>query len=228
MERFEDVHPGGACEHRATVLIVDDHELVAEALRRALDAEPDLVVMGYAHTVADAVQLARELRPDVVLMDFQLPEGGGSDATVLIKDELPDVAVVMISGQSDGAALAVALEAGCTGFVNKAEHFRHLPSAIRSALAGEVRVPPALVEELAASLRPRPVPVGSELTPRELEVLQLLADGQSTAAIVHDLVLSVHTVRNHVRNVLSKLNAQSRLEAVAIARREGLLDSVTP
>jgi two-component system response regulator DevR len=207
----------------ARMLVVDDHELVAEALRHALDREPDLVVVGHATTVQEGVEAARELHPDVVLMDFQLPDGRGTEATARIKQERPQTTVVMLTSQADGAVLAAALEAGCSGFVAKSANFSELASAIRSVLAGEVRVPSSLLEQLAAYLRPRPATLGSDLTPRELEVLQLLAEGKSTVAIMQELVVSIHTVRNHIRNILTKLNAQSRLEAVAIATRQGLV-----
>ena len=131
--------------------------------------------------------------------------------------------LVMLTGQADSGVLAAALESGCSGFVTKDGNLRDLASAIRGVLAGEVRVPQKLITQLAAYLRPRPVATGSDLTRREFEVLRLLAEGHSTSAIVAELVLSIHTVRNHIRNILMKLNAQSRLEAVAIATRQGLL-----
>jgi DNA-binding NarL/FixJ family response regulator len=205
------------------VLVVDDHDLVAEALVRALAREPDLFVVGRAGSVDAAIRAARQFHPDVVLMDFQLPDGDGTDATAVIKQELPETEVVMLTGLAEGPVLASALESGCSGFVAKGGDFRELPAAIRGVLAGEVRVPPGMISELAASLRPRPTAPGSELTKRELEVLTMLVAGMSTKAIVQKLVLSIHTVRNHIRNILTKLHAQSRLEAVAIATREGLV-----
>jgi DNA-binding NarL/FixJ family response regulator len=207
----------------ARVLVVDDHELVAEALTRALRNEPDLFVVGRAGSVADAIRLARQFRPQVILMDFLLPDGEGTQAASLIRQELPDTEIVMLTGVADAAVLAQALEAGCSGFVAKGGDFRELPTTIRSVLAGQVRVPPDMLEQLASYLRPRPSAAGSELTKRELEVLQMLADGKSTGTIVRELVLSVHTVRNHIRNILTKLHAQSRLEAVAVATRQGLI-----
>jgi DNA-binding NarL/FixJ family response regulator len=208
----------------ATVLIVDDHELVAEALHRVLQAEPDLQVVAHELTVAGAIDAARRWRPDVILMDFQLPDGRGTDATMVIKSELPETEIVMLTGMAEGGVLAAALEAGCSGFAAKGGNLRELANTIRGVLAGEVRVPQQLIDQLAKLLRPRPAAIGADLTPRELEVLALLAQGRSTNAIVEHLVLSVHTVRNHIRNILMKLNAQSRLEAVAIATRHGLLE----
>src|SRR3954454_1996908 len=190
----------------ARMLLVDDHELVAEALRHALDKEPDLEVVGHATTVQQGVQAARDLHPDVVLMDFQLPDGRGTEATTLIKQDRPATTVVMLTSQADGAVLAAALEAGCSRVVSQAANSGELASAIRSVLAGEVRVPSSLLSQLAAYLRPRPAALGSDLTPRELDVLGLLAQGKSTVAIMQELVVSIHTVRNHIRNILTKLN----------------------
>jgi DNA-binding NarL/FixJ family response regulator len=213
--------PGRTCA--ASVLIVDDHELVAQALARTLDVESDLHVVGHELTVAGAIEAARRFRPDLVLMDFGLPDGHGTDATAAIKREHPATEVVMLTGYADGTVLAAALESGCSGFVSKEGNLRDLAATIRGVLAGEVRVPQNLMAELAACLRPRPPTIGADLTQRELEVLALLAAGHSTEVLVHDLFLSVHTVRNHVRNILAKLHAQSRLEAVAIATKQGLL-----
>jgi len=205
------------------VLIVDDHELVAQALARTLDGESDLHVVGHELTVAGAIAAAGRLRPDLVLMDFELPDGLGTDATAAIKRDHPATEVVMLTGFADGAVLAAALESGCSGFVSKDGNLRDLADTIRGVLAGEVRVPQNLMAELAACLRPQPPTIGDDLTPRELEVLALLAVGHSTEVLVHELFLSVHTVRNHIRNILTKLHAQSRLEAVAIATKQGLL-----
>jgi DNA-binding NarL/FixJ family response regulator len=207
----------------ARVVVVDDHDLLAESLWRALDAEADLGVVGTAASVRTACDLVRELHPDVVVMDYQLPDGTGAEATAMIKAELPDTHVVMLTGLASGATLAEALEAGCAGFVMKEGRFSELIEAIRAVLRGEVRVPQSLIDDLAAHLRPRSAGVGADLTPREQEVLALLAAGASTSDMVETLFVSVHTVRNHIRNILAKLHARSRLEAVAIATRLALI-----
>lgn len=217
----------GKREGATRVLVVDDHDLVAETLRRALAVEPDFVVVGCAASVSTAVQEARELQPDVVVMDFRLPDGTGAEATALVKAECPETEVVMLTGQSNGATLAQALEAGCSGFVAKAGRFDELIDTIRAVVRGEVRVPRSLIEDLALHLRPRRPSLGSDLTAREQEVLALLAAGRSTAQMVDELIVSVHTVRNHVRNILAKLQATSRLEAVAVATRLGLIPGVS-
>jgi len=215
--------PLGAGSAHTRVLVVDDHDLVAESLTRSLNAEPDLVVVGTAQSKQRALEAARELRPDVVVMDYRLPDGTGAEATALIKAELPATEVVVLTGAASGASLADALEAGCSGFVAKEGRFEELVHTIRAVVAGEVRVPLGLVEDLAAHLRPRSAGLGADLTPREREVLALLAVGSSTSQIVDALTVSIHTVRNHIRNILTKLNARSRLEAVAIATRIGVL-----
>ena len=205
----------------ASVLIVDDHEMIARALARTLDAEIDLHVIGHELTVVGAVEAAGRLRPDLILLDFELADGQGTDATAAIKRDHPGIDVVMLTGYADGTVLAAALESGCSGFVSNEGNLRDLADTIRGVLAGEVRVPQNLMAELAACLRPRPSTIGSDLTSRELEVLALLAAGHSTEVLVHELFLSVHTVRNHIRNILTKLHAQSRLEAVALPPSRG-------
>jgi DNA-binding NarL/FixJ family response regulator len=212
-----------AGDRKTRVLVVDDHDLVAQTLQRALAVESDLNVVGCVGSVDAAVQAADELQPDVVLMDFRLPDGSGADATALIKAAWPETEVVMLTGHSSGAVLAQALEAGCSGFVSKEGRFDELIETIRAVVRGEVRVPRALVEDLSMHLRPRAHSLGNDLTVREREVLALLIAGRSTTQMVNDLVLSVHTVRNHVRNILTKLQSNSRLEAVAVATRLGII-----
>lgn len=207
----------------ARILVVDDHELVAEAVARAIGAEPDLEVVAVVGTAAEAIAAVRSLRPAVVVMDVRLPDGSGIDATARITTEFPETHVVMLTGFADGGVLARALEAGCAGFVAKEGRFTELLATIRSVLTGVVHVPPHLLDGLVAHLRPRPAEVGTDLTARELEILRMLAAGHSTKAMVEELALSIHTVRNHVRSVLSKLRARSRLEAVAVATRHGLI-----
>jgi DNA-binding NarL/FixJ family response regulator len=210
-----------------TVLLVDDHDLVLESIRRALSAELDLDVVGTVGTVGAALDAVSALLPDVVVMDYLLPDGTGAAATTKLLAEHPGLRVVMLTGQSSGATLADALEAGCAGFVAKEGRFENLVHAIRATAAGEIYVPQQLVEQLAAHLRPRPPTLGADLTDRELEVLQLLGRGRSTDDIVDELSISVHTVRNHIRNILTKLQARSRLEAVAVATGIGLLNPAT-
>jgi len=207
-----------------SILIVEDQDMVAEAFRRVIDSEDDFSVVGVVGSVHDAVQSARVLHPRVVVMDYGLPDGTGAEATKQIKAEQPDIEVVMLTGLSSGAILGEALEAGCSGFLPKEANFGELITAIRTVIAGRVQVPQDLMIALVAHLRPHPSALGSDLTPREAEVLHLLATGQSTTEIATQLFVSIHTVRNHIANILSKLQANSRLEAVAVAVQQGLIE----
>jgi DNA-binding NarL/FixJ family response regulator len=211
-------------DESVSILIVEDHDMVAEAFRRVIDGEGDFSVVGVVGSVHDAIQSARVLHPRVVVMDYGLPDGTGAEATKQIKAEQPDIEVVMLTGLSSGAILAEALEAGCSGFVPKEAHLDELVASIRTVIAGQVQVPQDLMTALVAHLRPHPTVLGSDLTPREAEVLHLLATGQSTTEIATQLFVSIHTVRNHIATILSKLHANSRLEAVAVAVQHGLVE----
>lgn len=206
------------------VAIVEDHVMVAEALSAVLAADPDIVVVGTAGTVRDGVDLARDLNPDVVLMDLLLPDGDGASATAEIRAVSPRTRVVLITSASGDDIIASAIDAGCSGLLSKTEPVANVRTAIHRAGAGEAVFVPedllGLVDRLSHADR-----TTAGLTQREREVLELLAQGSTTQGIASTLVLSLHTVRNHVRNVMTKLGAHSRLEAVAIALREGLVFS---
>jgi len=206
------------------VAVIDDHELVAEALERAILAYPRIHFVGHALTAAAGFLLVQAARPDIVVMDLRLPDGSGTDATRAIKAAFSDVDIVMLTGFADGATLASALEAGCAGFVSKGGRFSELLATIEAVHDGQVRVPQELLEGLVSHLRPRASDLGRDLTSREIEVLHLLASGLSTSEMMERLLVSIHTVRNHIRNLLTKLNASSRLEAVAVATRAGLIE----
>ena len=148
------------------VVIVDDHDLVAETLRRALGEESDIEIVASVNSVATALQAARVFRPDVMVMDYRLPDGTGAEAATVLKTEQPDIEIVVLTGLSNGVTLADALEAGCSGFVSKEGRFTELIDAIRAVHAGEVRVPSALVQDLANHLQPRRLSIGDDLTPR--------------------------------------------------------------
>lgn len=201
----------------ARVVIIEDHRVVAEALAAVIASEDDLEVVGIAGTVAEGLELVRRAAPELVLMDHQLPDGNGIDATVRLRAQRPDTVVVMLTGTGTEAVLLQAVAAGCSGFLLKEEGVRRVVDVMRSALAGEMTYS-ALVRRSGGTSAPRP-----SLTPRELEVLALLAEGATTTAVRERLFLSTHTVRNHVRNIITKLGAHSKLEAVAIARRDGLV-----
>lgn len=194
-----------------------------QALAELLDKSDDIRVVGSAGSAAAGVSAAQELSPEVVLMDFDLPDGNGVDAAAAIRDRLPDTKVVMLTGYEDESKLLAAIEAGCSGYVVKQKAVEEVVSAVRAAHEGEAVISPSVLARLLPRLRQNKRGLGSDLTVRELEVLNLLADGRPNAAIAEALFISLHTVRNHVQNVLAKLQAHSKLEAVAIAVREGII-----
>jgi DNA-binding NarL/FixJ family response regulator len=214
---------GAAPSIHVTVVVIDDHQLVVDALERVLLTNPRVSLVGRAASIAEGLTVVAECAPDVVVMDYRFPDGSGIDATRTIKAMWPSVEVVLLTGFADGAVLARALEAGCAGFVSKGGRFDELVSVIEAVAAGQVRVPAELLEGLVTHLRPRADNLGQDLTAREMEVLVLLSAGRSTSDIADELVVSIHTVRNHIRNLLAKLHASSRLEAVAAATRAGLI-----
>lgn len=206
------------------VLVVDDHQLLTQSLLMVLREEPDLDVVGAAASVAEARAMARRTSPDVVLMDYRLPDGVGTDAARQIREENPAIKVVMLTGFPDDAILVAAIEAGCSGYITKDSAVTEAISAVRAAFAGEALISPSMLARLLPKLRRDYRGVGSSLTDREREVLQLLAKGSQNQAVADQLFLSVNTVRKHVQSILSKLGAHSKLEAVAIAVREGVIE----
>jgi len=205
------------------VMLVDDHQMVVQGLSRILGEHSDIEVVATAGNVEDAVASARMHRPDVVLMDYELPDGNGVQAAERIRGDRPDTKVVMVTSYTDESVLISAIEAGCSGYVTKHKVVEEVVDAVRAANAGEALISPAMLARLLPKLRPSKRGLGSDLTAREIEVLKLLAEGISNQAIADKLVISVHTVRHHVQNIITKLDVHSKLEAVATAAKEGLI-----
>jgi DNA-binding NarL/FixJ family response regulator len=206
------------------VAIVDDHVMVGEMLAHTISSQSDLQLAGISPNVGDVLVLVERERPDVVLMDFRLPDGSGIDAVTLILERYPETKIVMLSGSGGNDLLARAIEAGCVGLLGKDRPIGDVLAAIRSAARGELVIRSDEFSSLLSEIRRSPDQNTQLLTARELEVLQLLAQGRSTEKIADELVISINTVRNHVANILNKLNVHSKLEAVAIAARERLID----
>jgi DNA-binding NarL/FixJ family response regulator len=209
------------------IVLVDDHQVFAETLCRALTTEPGLEVVALAATRADAVDAVRRERPDVVVTDHRLGGGPGEDGVrvaIDVLDEFPGTAVVMLTASEDDRVLIAAIEAGCTGFVTKTQPLGDVIAAIRSASAGEAVVNPTMLARVLPRLaRRREEPV-DHLTKRELEVLEIMAGGASNQVIADQLFISRDTVRNHVSSILQKLGAHSKLEAVAHALQRGIVE----
>ncbi len=196
----------------ASVLIIDDHEIFAKSLARVIESEPGMTVVGSAGTVAEGLGLVEQLQPDVVLMDVELPDGDGIEATRHIVANSVHTRVVLLTGRADDEALRRGLEAGCAGFVVKTDSLDRLVGAVRAAAPTET-----------TTQRRAPTLLTDTLTRREREILGLVASGLANKAIARQLDLSLNTVRNHVQRVLHKLDARTRLQAVAIAVAEGAL-----
>ena len=214
---------------RTAVLIVEDHQVLAEGLELALERHVDLEVVGWAATVAQAVELARDRRPQVVLMDFHLPDGTGAEAAGKLRKELGNVAIVFLSADSSEDALIAAIESGANGYLVKSGAAAQVADAVRRAAEGEMLIPAATLAGLLARQRQRQREeaaiqrVAGQLTKREREILRLMAQGLDNRAIADKLFISFTTVRGHVQNILEKLDAHSKLEAVARANQHGLI-----
>lgn len=205
------------------VYVVDDHQLFASSLASALGAEPDMVVVGTSHDLAGAERSIAAARPDVVLLDHRLPDGDGVTAIGRLTRH-HRAPVVMLTASTAENVLIAAIEAGAAGFISKSRSLTDLTTAVRAAAAGEAVISPELLARLLPRLGGNGTPTErAKLTQREIEVLELVALGLSNAAIADELVVSVHTVRNHVANLSAKLSAHSKLEAVAIGLREGII-----
>jgi two-component system, NarL family, response regulator DevR len=205
------------------VLVVDDHEILAASVAQVLGQEDDLLPVGTATSLAEARTLITQALPDVVLLDHRLPDGDGIAAIPELKALHPRAAYVVLTASTADHVLVAAIEAGATGFLSKTRSLDEVRSAVRAAHSGEAVISPELLARLLPRLNRRRDPTRAELTERELEVLALLAEGLTNSEIASRLVVSVHTVRNHVANLSAKLGAHSKLEALSIAIRQGLL-----
>ena len=206
------------------VVLVDDHEMVATSLAAALNDEPGIDVVGTATTLAAAQEVVGRTRPEVVVMDYRLPDGTGAEGTRRVRQLSPATNVVMLTATTDDQALADALGAGCCSFINKGGPLADLTHAVKAAARGDAAFAANVVAMFARLGTAPNLAVGADLSIRELEVLRALADGISTGELAHTLGLSEHTIRNHVSNILTKLGAHTKLQAVVIAARAGLID----
>jgi DNA-binding NarL/FixJ family response regulator len=214
------------------VLLADGHSLFREAMRVVLDAQDDLSVVAEAADGVQALAAARETDPDVGLVNLELPNSDGLHTTATLIDAVPSCRVLVLSDQEDEDLLVMALEAGASGFITKGSPVHELISATRRVHAGEAVVPPQMLGGLLGRLiarrreRDQALRLMAKLTPREREVLALLARGADNAGIAQPLVISPETARTHVQNVLGKLGVHSRLEAAAFVTQNGLLDEL--
>lgn len=204
---------------KITVLLVDDHSLVRRGFRRILEDESDLAVVGEASDGAEAVRVAKELQPQVIVMDCALPSMNGLDATRKILAANPAIAVLMLSMHSEETWVHQALDAGARGYLLKSIVDMELVTAIRRVARGEIVLDPQVAK--TATLKGES---SSALTARELEVLQLIVDGQSNKEIAAKLGLSANTVAVHRANIMDALGIHKTAELVVYAIRNGLVN----
>jgi len=211
------------------LLLADDHAVVRSGLRLLLEAQPDLVIVGEAENGEEAIRRTAELQPDVVLMDIEMPGMNGIEAARRIKAQSPGTSVLALTMYEDDQYFFEMLRAGASGYVPKRAAPDELASAIRAVSRGEVFIHPSLAGRLVQDyLQRRDVEVqeqaAGDLTPREQEVLTLIAQGLSNNEIADQLVISAKTVDRHRENIMRKLNLHNRVDLVKYALRKGLID----
>ncbi|OQY94573.1 MAG: DNA-binding response regulator [Anaerolineae bacterium UTCFX2] len=212
------------------MLLVDDHALFREGLAGILSAQPDIVVIGEANDGLEAVVMARELRPDLILMDIQMRGCDGLEATQLIKKELPETVIVMLTVRDEEDKLFEAIKSGAQGYLLKSIRSSQMIDLLHAAMRGEAALSPLLAGRMLEEFRRlsnqqndlQPAPV-EPLTQREQEVLSLAAVGLSDKEISAKLSISLFTAKSHMRNILAKLQVNSRREAAWLAKNRGML-----
>ncbi len=197
--------------------------MVADGLSALLNDQPDMIVVGSAASVADSVARAEDLKPDVALVDFRLTDGTGADAGLGIRQVRPDTKLIFLTREDSDAARFAAIEAGASAFIHKSQAASEVVNAIRTVAAGGTLFTPRTIATLLNKRREMDSQLES-LTPREKEVLRLMAEGISSREIAARLGISYTTVRTHIRSLGSKLGVHSKLEAIVKARELALIE----
>src|SRR5437870_1757194 len=205
------------------VLIVEDHQVVAEGLAALINDQKDMTVVGHAGSVADSVTRTAELKPDLVLVDFRLTDGTGADAASAIRQLRPETKLIFLTREDTDAARFAALEAGASAFIHKSRAAQDVVDAIRAVADGGTLFTPRTIAQLLNTRREVEAQL-ERLTPREKEVLRLMAEGTSSRDIASRLGISYTTVRTHIRSLGSKLGVHSKLEAIVKARELALVE----
>jgi DNA-binding NarL/FixJ family response regulator len=221
---------GTSQDQPVRVIVVQDHPLLATAIARILDSEPDLTVCGIARNGGDAASLAARVKADVALLDFRLPDMSGPAAAGLILAAIPSAAIVFHGAGESESDLLDAIDAGAIAFLTKSAVADQIVEAVRGAARGELLFPVGLfVKAIARQKRvsseaAERLKLVAQFTPRELEILHLLADGVNTGTMAQRLGIATHTVEWHVGNVIEKLQVHSKLQAVVVAAQRGLIE----
>jgi len=205
-----------------TVLLVDDHELIREGLRRAFEREEGLEVVAEAASVDEAIAMGRKAQPTVAIVDLRLPDGSGLDVVRTLRAQSADMGIVVLTMYAGDNQLFDALDAGASAFVPKSAPAEEIVAAARHAASAPRSFTSA---DLADALKRRTSPQGPQLSPREKEVLQLLADGMGVSQISRQLFISDSTTKTHISKLYDKLGAGNRAQALMTALRLGLLEA---
>ena len=205
-------------ERLIRVMTVDDHPLMTAGITSEIDSQTDMKVVAQAADGIEAIDYFRTHRPDVTLMDLRMPKVGGLDAIVAIRSEFSRARIVVLTSWAGDIKVLSAFKAGAIGYLLKDTLRTELIDTIRRVHAGERRIPPEIALQLAEHA------ADDTLTPRELDVLRGLAKGSPNKIIACDLSIAEYTVKNHIKNILSKLDANDRTGAVIIAARRGYID----
>jgi len=200
------------------VLAIDDHPLVREGIAALIGLEEDMELVGEASNGREALELFRKHRPDITLMDLQMPEMNGIDTTGAIRGEFPDARIIILTTHPGDVQVSRALKAGARGYILKGMLRKELLETIRAVHAGQKRLSSEAAAEIAEHV------TDSGLTPREIDVLRLVAAGNANKEIGACLTLTEVTVKSHVKNILAKLGASDRTHAVTIALKRGIID----
>jgi DNA-binding NarL/FixJ family response regulator len=200
------------------ILTVDDHPLLREGIAALVNAERDMKLVAEASNGQEAVERFRLHRPDVTLMDLQMPGFNGIESIIKIQSEFPNARIIVLTTYTGDVQVLRALKAGARAYILKGHVHRELLETIRAVHAGKKRIPPEIAAELADHA------AEDQLSPREIEVLRLIASGNANKLIADQLSISEETVKSHVTNILSKLGANDRTHAVTIGLRRGIID----
>ncbi|MEO8662599.1 MAG: response regulator transcription factor [Bryobacteraceae bacterium] len=200
------------------ILSVDDHPLLREGIAALVNAEPDMKLIAEACTGQEAIDKFRSYRPEITLMDLQMPGMNGVEAITRIRDEFSEARIIVLTTYTGDAQVLRALKAGARGYILKGHVHRELLDIIRAVHSGQKRIPPEIAVELADHA------IDDELTPRQVEILRLIAAGKANKNIADQLDIGEATVKSHVTTILSKLGANDRTHAVTIGLKRGIID----
>ena len=222
-EPAADLPRGEGHDEPTRVLIVEDHRVVADGLTALINAQSDMKVVASVGTVAECVSAAPDLALDVALLDFRLPDGSGPDAALAIRTVHPATKMIFLTREDSDAARFAAVQSGASAFIHKSKAAAEVVAAIRDVARGKMLITPRTISTLLAKRRAIEAQL-ERLTPREREVLKLMAEGNPSRQIAAEMGISYTTVRTHIRSLGSKLAVHSKLEAIVKARELGIIN----